>query len=143
MNSLSLQQTNQMFQKVADQIIANQAVLTEADRAIGDGDHGVGMARGFTAVKKELANSTARDLGGLLRSIGTKLRRIEQTCEMGTAQPRQGHKTLAHGASRGYRDTPVAPSPDSRPTARAVGWALPPPPGLCRPSSGEPDARRK
>jgi len=73
MSGLTLQQTNLLFQKVADDIIASQDVLTEADRAIGDGDHGVGMARGFRAVQEELASSTASDLGGMLRSIGTKL----------------------------------------------------------------------
>lgn len=73
MNGLTLQQTKQLFQNVADDIIANQDVLTEADRAIGDGDHGVGMARGCEAVREELVNTEASDLGGLLRSIGTKL----------------------------------------------------------------------
>ena len=73
MSGLTLQQTRQLFQEVADDIIANQDVLTEADRAIGDGDHGVGMARGCEAVREELTNSTASDLGGLLRSIGMKL----------------------------------------------------------------------
>ena len=73
MSGLPLQQTRQLFIKVADDIIANQDVLTEADRAIGDSDHGVGMARGFAAVKEDLSNSTARDLGELLKAIGTKL----------------------------------------------------------------------
>jgi dihydroxyacetone kinase-like protein len=73
MRGLSLKQTKALFIKVADDIIINQDVLTEADRAIGDSDHGVGMARGFTAVKEELANSSASDLGELLRTIGTKL----------------------------------------------------------------------
>jgi dihydroxyacetone kinase-like protein len=73
MSGLSLQQTRQLFVKVADDVIANQDMLTEADRAIGDSDHGVGMARGFAAVNEELADSTASDLGELLRAIGTKL----------------------------------------------------------------------
>ena len=73
MRGLSLQQTRNLFVKVADDVIANQDVLTEADRAIGDSDHGVGMARGFAAVKEELANSTSSDLGELLKAIGTKL----------------------------------------------------------------------
>jgi dihydroxyacetone kinase-like protein len=73
MGGLSLQQTEQLFIKVADDIIANQEVLTEADRAIGDSDHGVGMARGFAAVKEELANNTASDLEELLKAVGTNL----------------------------------------------------------------------
>jgi dihydroxyacetone kinase-like protein len=73
MGGLTLEQTRQLFQNVAEDIIANQDMLTEADRAIGDGDHGVGMVRGFEAVQEELATSKASDLGELLRSIGTKL----------------------------------------------------------------------
>ena len=73
MSGLNLKQTNELFMMVAEDIIASQDVLTEADRAIGDSDHGVGMARGFMAVKEELANGSASDLGELLRTIGTKL----------------------------------------------------------------------
>lgn len=73
MSGLSLQQTKQLFIEVADDIIANQDVLTEADRAIGDSDHGVGMARGFAAVKEDLSNTEVSDLGELLRATGTKL----------------------------------------------------------------------
>jgi dihydroxyacetone kinase-like protein len=73
MGGLTLEQTRQLFQNVAEDIIANQDMLTEADRAIGDGDHGVGMVRGFEAVQEELATSKASNLGELLRSIGTKL----------------------------------------------------------------------
>jgi len=73
MGGLTLEQTRQLFQNVAEDVVANQTTLTEADRAIGDGDHGVGMARGFESVQEELAASEASDLRELLRSIGTKL----------------------------------------------------------------------
>jgi len=39
-----------MLQAVARAVIAQVDVLTDADLAIGDGDHGIGMRRGFEAV---------------------------------------------------------------------------------------------
>jgi dihydroxyacetone kinase-like protein len=44
-----------MLQLVADRIIENEPMLSEADRNLGDGDHGLGMKRGMEAVKEKLA----------------------------------------------------------------------------------------
>ena len=41
---LSAAETAEMFRHVADHIEANVDRLTQADQAIGDGDHGVGMS---------------------------------------------------------------------------------------------------
>ncbi len=35
---------------IGAEIIKNKQLLTELDQAIGDGDHGINMARGFEAV---------------------------------------------------------------------------------------------
>ncbi len=70
---LSLDDTRQMFQFVARGIIMEQDVLTQADRAIGDGDHGVGMARGFEAVLAKLESSEFASLGDLFRTVGMAL----------------------------------------------------------------------
>jgi dihydroxyacetone kinase-like protein len=43
-------EANAMLQAVAHEIIKNVDVLTDADLATGDGDHGIGMRRGFEAV---------------------------------------------------------------------------------------------
>jgi dihydroxyacetone kinase-like protein len=43
------------LENAADLILSETETLTHADQAIGDGDHGIGMARGFTAVKAVLA----------------------------------------------------------------------------------------
>jgi len=50
MQSLNLPQTISMLRAVAQSVIDKTDVLTDADLAIGDGDHGVGMRRGFEAV---------------------------------------------------------------------------------------------
>ncbi|WP_022819560.1 dihydroxyacetone kinase subunit DhaL [Fusobacterium russii] len=46
----------EIIEKIADEIIKNEEYLTELDREIGDGDHGVNMARGFTEIKNQLVN---------------------------------------------------------------------------------------
>ena len=38
-----------MLRRASETVIANEPLLTKADQAIGDGDHGIGMARGFKA----------------------------------------------------------------------------------------------
>src|SRR6185437_13178609 len=43
------------------------------DRATGDGDHGIGMARGFGAVRRELEDSTAETVGELFDATGRTL----------------------------------------------------------------------
>jgi dihydroxyacetone kinase-like protein len=50
-----------MLLVVADEIIASEPYLSEADRNLGDGDHGLGMQRGFTAVKEKLAGMSGAD----------------------------------------------------------------------------------
>ena len=41
----------QCMQKISDAIVENKDFLTDLDREIGDADHGVNMARGFTELK--------------------------------------------------------------------------------------------
>lgn len=55
---------------VCDTIISNQDRLTEADQAIGDGDHGVGMARGFKAARDALETKPASTIGDLFKTTG-------------------------------------------------------------------------
>lgn len=50
-----------MLLAVADAVIAAEPFLSEADRNLGDGDHGLGMQRGFTAVKEKLAGMSGAD----------------------------------------------------------------------------------
>jgi dihydroxyacetone kinase-like protein len=47
--------------------------LTDLDRAIGDGDHGVNMRRGMKSVVSGLETFTPPDLSGHLRAISTLL----------------------------------------------------------------------
>lgn len=45
-----------IIDKICDEIEKNKEYLTDLDRAIGDGDHGVNLARGTEKIKKELVN---------------------------------------------------------------------------------------
>ena len=54
-------------------IAAHAEELTALDQAIGDGDHGLNMKRGFEAVRAEAAAFSARPLPEALKAIGTKL----------------------------------------------------------------------
>ena len=58
---------------VARRMEEGESLLTDADRATGDGDHGVGMARGFEAVRRELEDSPAGTVGELLDATGRTL----------------------------------------------------------------------
>lgn len=54
MRSLGIQDTKDMLIYVADKIIESKPMLTEVDSAIGDGDHGIGMARGMQKAKDKI-----------------------------------------------------------------------------------------
>ena len=47
--SLSGVTVSAVLRGAAESVITNESLLTQADQAIGDGDHGIGMARGFKA----------------------------------------------------------------------------------------------
>lgn len=57
----------------ADAIAAHAEELTALDQAIGDGDHGLNMKRGFEAVRAEADAFAAKPLPDALKAIGTKL----------------------------------------------------------------------
>lgn len=57
----------------ADTIAAHAEELTALDQAIGDGDHGLNMKRGFEAVRAEAQAVSAKPLPEALKAIGTKL----------------------------------------------------------------------
>lgn len=54
LSELNAEDTRNMLLYIADKIIANKPYLTEVDSAIGDGDHGIGMAGGMQKAKRKL-----------------------------------------------------------------------------------------
>jgi dihydroxyacetone kinase len=70
---LSLEQTREMVLRIADRIIESEPILTDADRALGDGDHGLGMQRGFTALKKAVDGQAFESIRELYQVAGNTL----------------------------------------------------------------------
>jgi dihydroxyacetone kinase-like protein len=62
-----------LFETVARCVIESADELTDLDRAIGDGDHGTNLRRGFEAVLAAIDELSAKDLGESLRGVGTTL----------------------------------------------------------------------
>lgn len=58
------------LEAMCDTIETEKDYLSELDGAIGDGDHGVNMAKCFREVKKKLAESTAADMNTLFNDVG-------------------------------------------------------------------------
>jgi dihydroxyacetone kinase-like protein len=58
---------------MADAIAAHADDLTALDQAIGDGDHGLNMKRGFEALRAEADAIASRPVPDALKAVGTKL----------------------------------------------------------------------
>jgi dihydroxyacetone kinase-like protein len=71
MESLDLDGVRKILTAAAEAILAEVETLTHADQAIGDGDHGIGMSRGFKAVKVKLAGLTANDGASITQTLGS------------------------------------------------------------------------
>ena len=61
LTELNAQDARNMLLYIADKMIAKKPYLTEVDSAIGDGDHGIGMAGGMQKAKKKLMKMEAEE----------------------------------------------------------------------------------
>ena len=68
--ALNAQQTRDLLIAVADGVIAAKDLLTKVDSAIGDGDHGIGMATGFEAARAALEAGDFPDVGAAWKAAG-------------------------------------------------------------------------
>jgi dihydroxyacetone kinase-like protein len=62
-----------LIERTARAVIAESDRLTALDQAIGDGDHGLNMKRGFEAVLADLDGLAKKPLPDALKSVGTHL----------------------------------------------------------------------
>jgi len=62
-----------LIESVATRVVAHAEELTRLDQAIGDGDHGANMKRGFEAVLADLDTLAGKPLPEALKAIGTQL----------------------------------------------------------------------
>jgi len=63
----------EILANMAEKIQEQKDFLTELDNEIGDGDHGINMARGFAAVKEKLPAMADKDVGAILKEVGMTL----------------------------------------------------------------------
>jgi len=73
MVALTSEQIRRLIETVAKVVIAEAERLTALDQAIGDGDHGLNMKRGFEAVLADLDGLSRKPLPDAVKSIGTHL----------------------------------------------------------------------
>ncbi len=62
-----------IIDRIADDIEDQKMFLTELDNVIGDGDHGINMARGFKVVKELEPTFEGKDIGAILKMVGMKI----------------------------------------------------------------------
>lgn len=63
----------QILDNIGDRIIENKMFLNDLDTAIGDGDHGINMARGFTNVKEKLKDLQGKDFTTIFNTVAMTL----------------------------------------------------------------------
>ena len=71
--SLTGKQVIDVLGKINEKIEENKEYLTELDAAIGDGDHGLNMTKGFKAVVDKLKDDDASNVGNILKKAGMAL----------------------------------------------------------------------
>ncbi len=76
MRTLTAVQVKEMLLLVGQHVIAAKDLLSEADRNIGDGDHGIGMANGFEAVQQELTGKDFSDVYSVFSTVGRTMIRV-------------------------------------------------------------------
>lgn len=67
---LNVQQTKEMIIHAGRKVIDSKERLTEIDSAIGDGDHGIGMALGFTKAIGELTAQEPSTVNDVFKTTG-------------------------------------------------------------------------
>ena len=63
----------ELLAAMSHRITAEKDFLTDLDNAIGDGDHGINMARGFAAVETKFPEFEGKDIGTILKTVGMTL----------------------------------------------------------------------
>lgn len=72
-NTLNLEEAVKIIKNIAHEIENNTDYLTRLDQAIGDGDHGINLNKGFIAVLNGLDDLKVKDIGGTLKNVGMTL----------------------------------------------------------------------
>ena len=101
--SLAPETLKSLVKAAAEQVIAKSAELTALDQAIGDGDHGANMKRGFEAVLGKLDAISALPPAEALKTIGKTL----VMTVGGASGPLYGSFFLAAGEALANKELPA------------------------------------
>jgi len=71
--NINIEQFKEIMLAMAKAIKDNVKYLTELDAQIGDGDHGVNMAKGFKRIEQKIGESSTEDIGQVLIDSGKVL----------------------------------------------------------------------
>lgn len=70
---MKIETKRRLIEAVARTLIDHADELTALDQAVGDGDHGLNMKRGFDSILADVENHAAKSLPDMLKAIGTQL----------------------------------------------------------------------
>ena len=63
----------EIFLDIGEVIEQNKLYLSELDGAIGDGDHGLNMSKGFKALNDKMSQIDTDDISTILKTCGMTL----------------------------------------------------------------------
>lgn len=67
---LTLKEVIYTFDKIENKVTYNKQFLTDLDAAIGDGDHGINLSKGFISAKEKLKVGEFKDWGEIFKTVG-------------------------------------------------------------------------
>jgi len=67
---ISSEETIKIIEGIAHEMERNMDYFTRLDQAIGDGDHGINLMKGFRAVLERLDELKGKDIGVILKGVG-------------------------------------------------------------------------
>jgi dihydroxyacetone kinase-like protein len=71
--SINTDKVRSIIGDIAGMIEEQKQYLSDLDQAIGDGDHGFNMARGFDVVTQKLKETPGADIGEILKTVAMTL----------------------------------------------------------------------
>ena len=66
-------EVKELLLKLSEVMTENKEYLTELDATIGDGDHGLNLHKGFTAMVDKIRDDSGCDIGDMLKKSGLAL----------------------------------------------------------------------
>jgi dihydroxyacetone kinase-like protein len=97
---VTAEQVRDWIRRFADVVSENRMELVRLDTAIGDGDHGTNLDRGFKKVVEKLDSTEATDIGADLKAVGMAL----VSSVGGAAGPLYGTLFLQMGSAAAGKD---------------------------------------